>query len=101
MPSPPQTASTTDLRFNNSQGTEPTQNIAAAEYYIDTRTVAAGRGGPPHAGDRWRSFNAKTEGLTASVPTDGLSPGKHLLFVRAQDAAGNWGAFSATFLRVK
>jgi carboxypeptidase T len=93
-------ASATDLRFNNSQGTEPTQNIVAAEYYIDTPPWQAGAVARPLlAADG--AFNAKTESLTASVPTAGLSRGKHLLFVRAQDAAGNWGAFSATFLKVK
>ena len=93
-------ASATDLRFNNSQGTEPTQNIVAAEYYIDTPPWQAGAVARPlQAADG--AFNGKTESLTASVPTAGLSRGKHLLFVRAQDAAGNWGAFSATYLKVK
>ena len=94
------TASATDLRFNNTQGTEPTQNIVAAEYYINTPPWQAGAiARPMQAADG--AFNAKTEALTASVPTDALSAGKHLLYVRAQDAAGNWGAFSAVFLRVR
>ena len=29
-------ATADDTRYNNTNGTEPTQNIAAAEYYIDT-----------------------------------------------------------------
>ncbi len=30
------TASIDDSRYNNSNGTEPTQNIVAAEYYLDS-----------------------------------------------------------------
>lgn len=93
-------ASTTDLRFNNSQGTEPTQNISAAEYYIDTPPWVVGAVAVPmQASDG--AFNSKTEALTASVNTTGLAKGQHLLYVRARDAAGQWGAFSAAFLRVK
>ena len=93
-------ASATDLRFNNSQGTEPTQIISAAEYYIDTPPWAPGAVAlPMQASDLL--FGAKTGALTASVNTTGLGKGQHLLYVRARDAAGQWGALSAVFLRVK
>lgn len=95
------TATVDDTRYNNTNGTEPTQNIAAAEYYVDVPpwdtahspvaiAMAAADG----------SFNSTVEKVTATVATSGLTPGRHLLFVRGKDAAGNWGAFSAAFLDV-
>jgi carboxypeptidase T len=90
-----------DTRYNNSNGTEPTQNIAAAEFYVDvppwvttTTPVAL----PMTAVDG--SFNQKTEAVEATIDTGGLAKGRHIVFVRGQDAAGNWGAFSAVFLYV-
>ncbi|MFZ2488838.1 MAG: M14 family zinc carboxypeptidase, partial [Anaerolineae bacterium] len=94
------TATINDTRFNNSGGTEPTQAIAAAEYYIDIPPWQAGA--VPHtmsASDG--SFNTTVEAVTASINTSSLSTGRHLIFVRGRDAAGNWGAFSAAFLNVE
>ncbi|MCP4570714.1 MAG: carboxypeptidase, partial [bacterium] len=88
-----------DTRFNNSNGTEGTQNIAAAEYYVDTPpwvTSPTPVAISMSASDG--SFNSKTEGATASVDTTGWSDGRHILFVRGQDVNGDWGAFSAVFL---
>jgi carboxypeptidase T len=92
------TASATDTRFNNSNGTEATQNIGAAEYYIDTPPWDGGTARTMGAADG--AFNAKTEGVTAQVDTTGLATGKHIVFVRAQDAGGAWGAISATYLTI-
>ena len=90
-------ATINDTRYNNTNGTEPTQNIAAAEYYVDVPPW--GTGATAHAmAAADGSFDAKTEGVTATVDTAGWSTGKHILFVRGQDAGGNWGAFSALFL---
>jgi hypothetical protein len=94
------TGTAVDTRYNNSNGTEPTQNIAAAEYYLDippwgTGAVAHGMA----ASDG--SFNSKSEGVTATVDTSGLSAGRHIVFVRGQDAGANWGAFSAVFLTIE
>ena len=93
------TATINDTRYRNTNGTEPTQAIAAAEYYVDTPPWQPGASvGAMTASDG--SFNGTTEGVTASVSTTGLSTGKHILFVRGKDANGNWGAFSAIFLTV-
>jgi len=95
------TTTINDTRYNNSQGTEPTQNIAAAEYYIDTPpwvTVPPPVSHPMAALDG--AFNQKIETVGATVPTAALSPGRHTLFVRGQDAAGNWGPVSAAFFTV-
>ncbi len=90
--------SATDTRFNNSNGAEATQAIAAAEYYIDTPPWAGGTARALAAADG--TFNSTTEGLSGSIDTTGLATGKHIVFVRAQDAGGAWGAISATYLTI-
>jgi hypothetical protein len=91
-------ASASDARFNNSNGTEPTQAIAGAEYYIDTPPWAGGSARPMSASDG--AFNSTTESLGATIDTTGLSTGRHIIFVRARDASGTWGAVSASFLTI-
>lgn len=92
-------ASASDARFNNSNGTEPTQAVAGAEYTIDVppwdpaavpRVLAAADG----------SFNSVSEALAGTIDTTGLAPGRHTVFVRARDASGAWGAVSAVFLNI-
>lgn len=94
------TATINDTRFNNSNGAEPTQAIAAAEYYIDTPPWQAGAVAFPMAAADG-AFNSTVEAVTAPVNTGSLTTGRHLLFVRGKDAANNWGAFSAAFLDVE
>jgi uncharacterized repeat protein (TIGR01451 family) len=91
------TATLDDTRYNNSNGTEPSQNIAAAEYYIDVPPWVAGAvAGPMAAADG--SFDEKVEAVEATVSTAGLEPGRHILFVRGRDLLGNWGPVSAVFV---
>lgn len=92
-------ASATDTRFNQSNGTEATQAIAAAEYTIDTPPWDAAAAPQPLAAADG-SFNASTEALTGTVNTSGLAPGRHIVYVRARDAAGAWGPVSAVFLNI-
>lgn len=96
------TAALNDTRFNNQNGSEATQNIAAAEYYIDvppwvTATVPISI--PMTAVDG--SFDSKVETAEATIDTSGLSIGQHIIFVRGQDVDGNWGTFSAVFLEIE
>ena len=69
-------------------------NIAAAEYYLDTGTTAT----PMAPADG--SFDSPQESVNATVPVAALSSGSHTLYVRGQDAAGNWGARGATVLSI-
>ncbi len=94
------TAAINDTRFNNSNGVEPSQAIAAAEYTIDTPPWQPGAVAYAMAATDG-SFNRTVEGVTATVDSNGLSTGRHILFVRGRDAAGNWGALSAVFLEVE
>jgi hypothetical protein len=94
------TATLDDTRYNNSQGTEPTQNITDGEYYLDLPPWSPGSPAPSGMGAADGSFDAPVEAVTAVVGTTGLDPGRHIVFVRGRDADGNWGAFSATFVDI-
>lgn len=92
-------ATVDDTRTNTSNGSDPTHNINAAEYYIDlppweTSAVAH----PMTAADG--SFNAKTEVVQASIDTSDLSSGKHIIYVRGRDVSGTWGPVTAIFIYV-
>ena len=88
-----------DTRFGNSNGTEPTQNIAAARYTIDTPPWAAGAT-PVALTAADGSFNTKIEVAQGTVDTTGLSNGQHTIFVEGQDTSGSWGPVGSTFLFV-
>ncbi len=92
-------ASATDTRFNQSNGSETVQAIAGAEYTIDTPPWDPAAAPQPLAATDG-SFNASTESLTGTVNTAGLAPGRHIVYVRARDAAGAWGPVSAVFLNI-
>ncbi len=93
------TASLNDTRFSNTNGTEPTQSVAAAEYYIDTPPWASGAvANTMSATDG--SFNTSSENASANISAAGLSSGKHTIFVRGRDSSNNWGPVSAVFLTV-
>ena len=74
------------------------QNILTAEYTIDappwltatiplTYTLAALDG----------SYDQPHEAVTAAINTGDLGAGRHMLYLRAQDAAGNWGPLQRSF----
>ena len=93
------TGTATDTRYNNTNGTQPTQTIAGAEYYIDTPPWLSGAT-PTALAARDGTFSAKTEAVVGTINTSSLSVGKHIVYVRSRDANGSWGAFSAAFLQV-
>jgi len=86
-----------DGRFNNSNGSEPAQSVAAAELFIDIPPWQAGASATAMtAADG--AFDATVEPILGVVATTGLANGRHMAYVRAQDANGNWGPVSATFM---
>ncbi|MCP4114738.1 MAG: hypothetical protein GY737_04910 [Desulfobacteraceae bacterium] len=90
-----------DTRYNNSNGTEGTQDIATAEYYADVPPWSEDplpTGIPMTPSDGF--FNSSTESVEAVIDTTGWSDGSHMIFVRGQDADGNWGAVSAVFIHI-
>jgi len=95
------TATLNDTQFNNQNGTEPSQNIAAAEYYVDvphwiTTTLPVANPMSPADGN----FNNPVEGAIAVIDTTGWTEERHIVFVRGQDLAGNWGVVSAEFIYI-
>ncbi len=81
-------------------GNSFSQNVGAAEYYIDTPPWAGGVAIPMSG-----TFTSPTVPVNATVGTTSLSIGRHILFVRgrgANDYSGfqTWGPVSATFLDV-
>ena len=86
-------------RYSAANGTQTTQNIADAEYYIDTPPWVAGAV-PTVLAATDGAFNAKTEAVKGVISTSSLSFGKHIVYVRGKDVAGNWGPVTAAFLQV-
>jgi hypothetical protein len=79
------------------------QNVAAAELYVDTPPWAGGTPVAMTAADG--AFSGPTEAVTGQVPTLSLAPGRHIVFVRGRgvnDYAGyqSWGLVTATFVWV-
>ena len=96
------TATLNDTRFNSRNGTEATQSIIAAEYYLDTPpwdNTSVSEAFPMSASDL--AFDSAIEGVSAQLDTSTLSPGRHTIFVRGQDSDENWGAVSAIFLEIE
>lgn len=77
---------------------EPVQNIAATECYIDASPWDGGAAMPMAAVDG--VLDSPVEAMSATIDSGGLDAGRHIVFVRGQDADGNWGAVSAVFLEV-
>lgn len=94
------TARIDDTRYNNSNGAEPTQVVNAAEYYLDLAPWQAGAVAQPMAAADG-SFNAASEAVRATVDTSGLAVGRHIIYLRGRDSAGNWGAPSAVYLDIE
>ena len=96
------TATLDDTRFNNRNGTEATQSIMAAEYYLDIPpwdSTSASDAFSMSASDL--AFDSAIEGVSAQIDTSTLPAGRHTIFVRAQDSEENWGAVSAIFLEIE
>ncbi len=86
-----------DTHFSSLNGTEATQAIAGAEYYVDVPPwVPGAQAVAMTAVDG--SFNNTVEQAQASIDASTWSAGKHIIYVRGRDTANSWGAVSATFV---
>ncbi len=94
------TAVADDSRFNNANGSEPVQTIAAAEYYVDTPPWLAAEMTPQPMTASDGALDSSSESVTATIDTSALAEGKHTIYIRSQDSAGSWGAVSAAFLYI-
>ncbi len=95
------TASVDDDRYGPGETSPatPVHNISAAEVYIDVPPWEA-TASPIAMTAVDGVFDDSVESVTATVDTTGLADGRHLIFFRAADGAGNWGLVSAAFLWV-
>jgi Zinc carboxypeptidase/FG-GAP-like repeat len=81
------------LRAQVTDASNGGQNIAAAEYYIDTPPWRAGAAAFPMTAEDG-SFSSPTEFVVAAAT---IPAGRHTVYVRAKDSAGNWGSVKAAF----
>jgi hypothetical protein len=70
-------------------------DVVAAEWSTGVAPAPAGSGNAMTG-----SFDAPTVAVSANVDTNLLSPGAITLWVRGQDAAGNWGSAAALPIQV-
>lgn len=75
------------------------QSVAAAEYYVDTPPWITGATAYALAAADG-SFDSRLEHVAGSLPSEGLSPGRHVVYVRGRDGSGNWGPISAGLLTI-
>jgi len=85
-----------DTRFENSNGTEPTQNVVAAQAYIGKPPWDAQAPAPVPMTAVDGAFDSPVEQVELDIDTTSLL-GREVVYVRGQDALGNWGAPSAAF----
>lgn len=88
-----------DTRYGPGGVAEPVQNVAGAEYVIDTAPWQAGAPARALAAADGL-FDDSVEAIGGLVDTGGLAEGRHLLYARAVDGAGNWGPVSAAFVHI-
>lgn len=90
------TATLNDTRYEDQNGSEPSQDIAQAWYSLEGPPATAAQSHAMTAVDG--SFDASVEDVEAAVQFS--NSGKHALFVQGVDGDGNWGVASSTFVYV-
>jgi hypothetical protein len=93
------TAQLTDARLSTANGSQPAQAIAAAEAFVGTPPWLPGAV-PVALAAADGAFDTSTENVQGTLATTGLPEGRHLVYVRGTDAAGNAGPVSAVFLDI-
>ncbi len=91
-----------DTRFMPENGTLPGESINRAELYLDNppdSTQASPIPVPLLPADG--EFDSAIESALGEIDTQGLSAGRHSLFLRGQDSNGNWGPFTAEFFYIE
>ncbi len=93
------TAVLDDTRFQDSNGTEPSQTIASAEAFVGVPPWSPGAVPIPMSSSDG-TFDQEIETVEVELDTSGLPAGRHLLYVRGTDSAGHTGVVSAAFLEI-
>ncbi len=89
----------TDLQFNNSNGTEATQNITAVKAYLGTPSWSNGAVAVNMTATDG-SFDSTSEAFNGTLDSTGLSIGRYTIWFEATDAAGVTGVPHAVFVDV-
>ncbi len=93
------TAMLDDTRFNQVNGTEPTQTIASGQAFLDVPPwddAAVPLGMVASDG----TFDEPAEGVELTIDTTDLSSGRHIVYIRGTDTDGSEGVVTAVFLEV-
>lgn len=89
-----------DGRYNQSNGTEPVQNVTSATAWVDRAPWASGAVAVTmRAYDG--AFNSPRELAVVNIDTRNLSYGRHVVYVRGGDASGRPGTPSAVYFTVR
>ncbi|MCL1039606.1 PKD domain-containing protein [Shewanella submarina] len=88
-----------DARFNNSRGTEPTQAISQIQLFINNYPEEI-NAQPITLSPTDGSYDEVTESAGYSLDLTELGEGKHRLYLRSSDTSGQFGSVSAMFLNV-
>ncbi len=93
------TVTADDTRFNNNNGSEPTHNITAVSYFVNTPPWQTGAT-PIAMNASDGNFNSGVETATAEIDTTGWALGEYMIYTQAEDNAGNVGPVSALLVTV-
>jgi hypothetical protein len=75
-------------------------NVTRAEYVIDDPAIAVGTGTPFTGAFGSPTVTGAQASINLSTVTPALAAGKHIVYVRALDSQGNWGAVNSVVLTV-
>ena len=93
------TATANDTRYSMAGGVEPAQNIASAQYTINSPPWVEGAVAYPMAAADG-SFDNAVEDVVATVDTTGWTTARYTIFVESRDEDGNRGVPTALFVDV-
>lgn len=88
-------ATVDDTRFRSHGSPEPTQRITAVRLYLDRPPWRSGSPASIVMDPADGAFDSPEETAVTSLDTTGLALGRHILYLRARDASGAWGAVTA------
>ncbi|MET8846787.1 multicopper oxidase domain-containing protein [Amycolatopsis sp. NPDC004625] len=91
---------TVTVRADFSDAANGGSNVTRAEYVVDDPSIAVGTGTPFTGAFGTPAVTGATAQLNLTTSNPPLTTGKHLVYVRAQDSAGNWGVVNSFVLTV-
>jgi len=95
------TATLDDLRYKSANGALPEETINDGEYYVDTLPGSdPGSSIPAPLLPADGNYDSAVEVTIGAIDTQGLSTGRHIVYLRGQDSRGNWGPLSAIFIHI-